>query len=537
MDEDGEVWRLAKATAIAISQEHVAEAVEAATELRREENLEPSDQAEIKRLRAIIRTANAKADQIQTERRIATIIKLARSDSRVVIDRADLDADPWILNTQSGIVDLVSGDLRPHDPAALCTRITAAEYDPDATSDELARCLDAATGGDPEIAEYLRLTLGNSLLGNNRLEKFFLCVGPGGSGKGTLFEAAKDTLGDYCATSEFQTWIRTPGARIRDDLARLDGPRLVLSSETEKSEALAASVIKAMTGGDTITCRQLYGTYFEFRPRFTLWLQANDKPRVDDADSGIWRRLVCIPFGNTVPEDQRDPAIKEALQNIDKSGAAILAWLVSGCIETAKAKRIEMPTAVKSATTSYNAEMNPIADFLADVVRLASEENYKITWAPVKDVNKAYEQWATEERIDRRYQLGQRALGKRLEALGRIKVQKKIDGKNAKYWLGLTLPQTESDEHPDQWGSWRVSEAEHRQVLGGNQVTEVTGDLKSPHTRDSNQLSARTRARPTTSSDSGYSGYPVTSEEKQNQEPIQETDIDLPDFDDDEAPF
>ena len=36
----------------------------------------------------------------------------------------------------------------------------------------------------------------------------------------------------------------------------------------------------------------LYREFFEFLPQFTLWLAANDRPRVSATDSGIWRRIM-----------------------------------------------------------------------------------------------------------------------------------------------------------------------------------------------------------------------------------------------------
>ena len=63
------------------------------------------------------------------ERRIATaayvagVERLARYDQSIVVVPADLDADPWLLNTQAGIVDLRAGIVTPHDSAALMTRL------------------------------------------------------------------------------------------------------------------------------------------------------------------------------------------------------------------------------------------------------------------------------------------------------------------------------------------------------------------------------------------------------------------------------
>jgi putative DNA primase/helicase len=58
--------------------------------------------------------------------KLKAMVEAARSDVRVVIALEDLDADPWSLNVDNGIIDLKTGSLRPHDPAELHTRIAPA---------------------------------------------------------------------------------------------------------------------------------------------------------------------------------------------------------------------------------------------------------------------------------------------------------------------------------------------------------------------------------------------------------------------------
>ena len=44
----------------------------------------------------------------------------------------DLDADPWLLNTAVGTLDLRTRTLRPHDPQDRLTKVTTGAYDPPA---------------------------------------------------------------------------------------------------------------------------------------------------------------------------------------------------------------------------------------------------------------------------------------------------------------------------------------------------------------------------------------------------------------------
>lgn len=55
----------------------------------------------------------------------AAVEKIARSDRALAATVDQWDADPWLLNTPGGVVDLRTGKLRLHDPADFMTKMTA----------------------------------------------------------------------------------------------------------------------------------------------------------------------------------------------------------------------------------------------------------------------------------------------------------------------------------------------------------------------------------------------------------------------------
>lgn len=62
--------------------------------------------------------------------RIRSVLTLARGIGIVQCKADDFDADPDLLNTPSGMVDLTTGQVLPHDPGALITKITKGSYRP-----------------------------------------------------------------------------------------------------------------------------------------------------------------------------------------------------------------------------------------------------------------------------------------------------------------------------------------------------------------------------------------------------------------------
>ena len=76
-----------------------------------------------------------------------------------------------------------------------------------------------------------------------------------------------------------------------------------------------------------------------------------------------------VPFVVTIPEDQRDTALKERLL---KEREGILCWLVQGCLAWQE-KGLEEPAAVKAATADYRSEQDVLGDFLAERCKVHRE--------------------------------------------------------------------------------------------------------------------------------------------------------------------
>src|SRR5262249_17900430 len=158
------------------------------------------------------------------------------------------------------------------------------------------------------------------------------------------------------ATTDFESFLKKRGeGGVRNDIARLPGVRMAIGVEVDEGKRLAEGLIKQLTGGDTISTRFLYQEFFEFRPQFKLWLPPNDRPRVSAADSGIWRRIVQVPFTEAIPESERDPEVKRRLQHDPEVQAAILAWAVEGALVWQQ-DGLLIPERVRSYTDEYRAE-------------------------------------------------------------------------------------------------------------------------------------------------------------------------------------
>lgn len=305
-------------------------------------------------------------DKLESAARLKAMVELASTEPSVVIDVADLDADPWLLNVLNGTIDLRTGNLYRHDRLDLITRLAPVPYMPSASHPVWEKFLEDSTGGDVELGAYLQRATGCSLVGSNVDEVLFLLFGPGGSGKSTFVDAVRMALGDYSATADFETFVKkSGGSGIRNDIARLKGARIVTSIEVDEGKELAEGLIKTITGGDNVSARFLYKEFFEFVPSFTLWLVANHAPGFDADDDAMVRRIRVLPFPYGRDQAHRDPTVKATLKDPKAAGPAILAWMVDGCLSWQE-NGLGTAGAVEAASKDYRDEMDVVADFIAD---------------------------------------------------------------------------------------------------------------------------------------------------------------------------
>ena len=97
---------------------------------------------------------------------ICGAVRVAETDPRISILAAELDSHPELINTPSGIVDLRTGTVKPHDPDLLLTRITAYPVNLEGPHPQWDAFLKETFDGDADLISYMQRLAGLALLGN-----------------------------------------------------------------------------------------------------------------------------------------------------------------------------------------------------------------------------------------------------------------------------------------------------------------------------------------------------------------------------------
>jgi hypothetical protein len=211
---------------------------------------------------------------------------------------------------------------------------------------------------------------------------------------------------------------------------------LVTAIEVGEGKRFAEELIKTLTGGDTVTARFLYREFFEFRPRFKVWLAANYKPEIRGSDYAIWRRIRLIPFMVTIPPEEQIPDLAKQLKE-ELSG--ILNWALEG-LRDWLANGLQPPLEVTEATEAYRAEMDIVGLFIQDA---CVTDPKAVT--PSKTLYEAFQEWCSENGYE---PFGQTAFGRRLAAKGFSHGRAYIEGRLRRCWFGIRL-RSDTDPQPD----------------------------------------------------------------------------------------
>ncbi len=279
----------------------------------------------------------------------------AGSASEMLLNPALLDADPYVLCTPSGIVDLRSGLVRVPDPVKdfhSRSTLTGPQVMP---TPRWNRFLADTFGKDAEGTEmirFLQLLLGYSVTGDVGGQVLPFLFGAGKNGKSVLLDVVMKLLGDYADVAPPGFLMTRPYEGHPTDLAELHGRRVIVCSEVKPGDKFDEARVKLLTGGDRIKARRMRRNFFSFTPTHHLWLLGNHRPEVGSGGLAFWRRMRLIPFERVVSDDRRIDNLANVL--VSEEGPGILAWLIDGARRyLAGDKDLAGPGQVRIATTAY----------------------------------------------------------------------------------------------------------------------------------------------------------------------------------------
>ncbi len=298
-------------------------------------------------------------------------------DDAPVISYEQLDKQPYLLATPTGVVDLRTGECSPGKPEQyLLSHCPTPWRGIDEPCREFEEYLQTCMDDDHEIKDFIQRLLGYALLGEKKNHIWVIMYGPlSRNGKDTLMNIVKRILGknlhvriptNMLMDQKFERDSSQPSA----DMMALRGAKIAYASEAKKRHSLDQAKIKDMTGGGYITARGLTDREMtEWKQSALIMLLTNYLPKINSDDDGFNARTICIEWPvKFVPNPVREYERKIVYgmdDRLEKEDSGILAFMVRGCMDVI-ANNLRIPDKVLRYTADQIDSFDDIGKFLKE---------------------------------------------------------------------------------------------------------------------------------------------------------------------------
>lgn len=310
---------------------------------------------------------------------------LTHIEAYVSVPAAALDADPALVCTPTGVVDLRTGELRPHDARYLMMQCTAAPYVPGATHEAWDKALQAL---DTDERAWFQRWIGCGLTGyqpDDNGAATPILTGGGSNGKSVLMTGIARSFGRYAHMGAHALLTPDGGKDLLRAAAALRGVRLCYVEELPDG-VLNGNAVKQMSSTPTVKGELKFKDEFEFTATHSLMVSANVMPRLDEGTDAVVRRLAVLPFryryvpNPTCRSDKlADAGLLRALETREAQ-AAILAWAVEGARAYFAAGQHVLPATevMRDAKDSWLGNIDTLAGFYNDM--LVADPDAMVPW-------------------------------------------------------------------------------------------------------------------------------------------------------------
>ena len=338
---------------------------------------------------------NSWAKTSQGEHKIKSMLNMAANNNAMLASINDFDKEPSELNCLNGIINLKTGELRERSSEDKNTKLVNVSYSKDSQCPHFEKFVEEVFNHDEDLIKWVQRAIGYSLTGSVQEQVLFICYGTGANGKSTLLETIARILGDYSTNTDFEVFLsnQKSDVRIMEAVGELKGIRIALASEVDASRRFNESLIKRLTGGDTLRGTKLHSGSFLFAPQHKLWFLTNHLPFAKDGSHGFWRRIRVIPFNQRFEKSSLDSSLPEKLW-AEREG--ILRWIIEGAVRWYRElNRTEGTTglgfckAVDESLNQYRYDNDYCSRFIDECLRKGKPED-KIG---ARDLFHAYQNW------------------------------------------------------------------------------------------------------------------------------------------------
>jgi len=306
----------------------------------------------------------------------------------------EFNSNPYLINLANGVYDLINKEFLPHSPDYKFNKVHNYNYNPNADCPLFKKTLKQIFPSK-EVREYVLQLMCYLFIPNYDYQKIFIFYGKGRNGKSLIAGVIRNLLGEENVSSEsFDNLADDKGYSV----TKLVGKLVNISSEIHEKCYDSMDILKRLSGGDKISCREIYQPRFEFINYARLIFLTNNLPNIKNIDLAIKSRLVIIEFPNCFDKNP-DTNLLKKLKN-ELSG--IFNLVVSKfplIIDDNRAIRIQEPNKIKENIAKYLPSMDNFNAWLEDRCSISEDENDKENFTLLKEAYDDYRTWCTNNKF------------------------------------------------------------------------------------------------------------------------------------------
>ena len=359
-------------------------------------------------IKNLIMTNTKICSHIKTEKASLTLLKTVK---RLLYDGKfyeTMDADPYLLGCDNGVIDLRTCKFRkgrPEDMVSLSVGYAYPEEWDDAPAEEVLLFV-CQIYPIEEVREFVQRFGGYCLLGhhNEKIIPFFTDMRKGWNGKSTFLSMLSEAMGKYARKAPAElVYKQDRVASINDHSAGLlafEKIRMAYIEEMDNTKAIDIEKNKDRNGGGSKeSARAAFGKELREFPWITktpTCFNEGKMPHVDVHDEAGMDRFIfidhCSRFykeGEMVPDEphtfRADSSIKEKFKNWRPY---FLRWCLEGLQRYNKVRFSEVPEACLKFKRKLLADCNSVQEYLRHAVEDGSPEDF----LQLKDLYKGFEE-------------------------------------------------------------------------------------------------------------------------------------------------
>jgi P4 family phage/plasmid primase-like protien len=269
----------------------------------------------------------------------------------------------YIANVKNGLLNIYTGELKPHTPDFVSLIQYPVVYDPNAKCPTWDSCVSDWMEG-PEKEDKITLLkqfCGYILSSSMFYDRALFMVGDGGNGKSTFIDTISLVIGPE-ATSH----IDLESLYGAFGMHGLIGKRLNIIEEVH-GNFYQSNKLKKLISGEQVTIDIKYKPQFTFRPQAKFVFSVNQLPRVDDTSTATERRICAVHFRNNYRKNP-NVRLRSSFGLLAQELSGILNWMIAGAVDLNDKQAFIMTQEQTNMLNEYREENSSVEGFLKECV-------------------------------------------------------------------------------------------------------------------------------------------------------------------------